>query len=91
MSPEDPLAVHTAAFAAWLATEKNYSPHTVSAYSSDLAAFFTFCRQSGGDAGTAPCVRAFAASLYGRNSAPSPSFFTLTPSISKGSIVIIAV
>lgn len=71
MSPEDPLAVHTAAFAAWLATEKNYSPHTVSAYSSDLAAFFTFCRQSGGDAGTAPCVRAFAASLYGRNSARS--------------------
>ena len=43
MSPEDPLAVHTATFAAWLATEKNYSPHTVSAYSSDLAAFFTFC------------------------------------------------
>ncbi len=71
MSPEDPLAVHTAAFAAWLATEKNYSPHTVSAYSSDLAAFFTFCRQSGGDAGTASCVRAFAASLYGRNSARS--------------------
>lgn len=61
-------AVH--AFSRWLDAERNYSPHTVAAYTSDLTEFFAF---AGPETRPEDCdsalLRGFAASLYGRDSA----------------------
>lgn len=66
------LRTHIPAFTAWLQTEKNYSPHTVEAYLSDLSEFFQFCGTEIEPAACSPALlRSFVGSLYGRNAASS--------------------
>lgn len=66
------FAAHLPAYTDWLHTEKNYSPHTVAAYSRDLQEFFRFCGPlTDQEAPNPALLRAFAGSLYGHNAASS--------------------
>jgi integrase/recombinase XerC len=60
---------HIEQFSRWLATEKGYSPHTVSGYRRDLFEFAVHCGEEAGVKSVSDQqIRSFAVSLHGRNS-----------------------
>lgn len=59
------------AFRLWLLVERGYSPLTVSSYLSDVEEVIAFCKKRGCDPLQTDSLRAFTASLYGKNAAAS--------------------